>query len=165
MIEYVDILNSIKKCEGSLVTILMDYNNCNDDFLTSIYQELNIDYKIEYDRFDIKNINEKTVVFINVKNIPRAPNSIGIRSKIFRNLLGNENVILIAVNKINVAMTPSSLYGTEEIYQSNIVFLLKNQKLTIVKSRYSILQNTNSLDISNMTKLVRKIKLNRINKK
>lgn len=165
MIDYIDILNSIKKCEGGLVTIMLDYNYCNEEFLKSLYQELKTEYKIEYNLYDVKNIDVKTVVFINTNNIPRTNNSIGTRSIFFRHLIGNENVILIAVNKINVAMTPSSLYGTEEIYASNIVFLLKNKKLTIVKSRYSDLHYTTSLDISNMTTLIRKIKLNKINKK
>jgi len=164
VIEYTDILNSIKKCNGSLVTILHDSIFINDEFLKFITQELSNEYKIEYDRYDIKTIDVKTIIVIKVSNIPRINNSIGNRSILFRSLIGNKNVILIALKSIDMYMASSnSLYG-EEMYASNIVFQIKNKKLTIVKSRYSELHNTDSLDISNIIKKVRRNKINKINK-
>ncbi len=162
MIEYIDILNIIKKNEGSLVTFIIDYNVCNYDFLKTLTHELKNEYKIEYDRYDIKNINVKTVVFIDVNKIPSISNQNGGRSIFFRNILGNKNVILIAIKHVNMSVTPSGLYGGEELYSSNLVFSLKNKKLTVVKSRYSDLQYTNYLDISNINKYIRKIKLEQI---
>lgn len=166
MITYPDILNSIKKCEGGLVTVmLLDYNLCNNEFLKSLFQELKTEYKIEYDNYNVKNIDVKTVVFIDTLKIPKVNNTIGNRSVLFRNIIGNKNVILITVKHINSSVTPSSLYGTEDIYASTIVFSIKNKKLTVVKTRYSELQYNDPLDISNITTLIRKIKLDKINKK
>lgn len=161
--DYIDILNSIKNSEGGLVTVmLLDHNICNYNFLKSLYQELKKEYNIEYDNYNIKNINVKTVVFIDILKIPRVNNSIGNRSILFRSLIGNENVIIIAIKHVNSALTPSSLYGGEEIYTSNIVFSIKDKKLTVVKSRYTEFHNNELLDISNISTLVRKMKLNKI---
>ncbi len=69
MIEYIDIINAIKKCEGLLVTFMFDSYKCNYDFLKILINELKSEYKIEYDCYDI-NTEVKTVVIIDTSKIP-----------------------------------------------------------------------------------------------
>lgn len=164
-IEFIDILNSIKNSECGLVTFIKDYDKTNNIFIEAITLELKKSYNIEYDKIDsdyVKNITEKTIIFINMSNIPRIQGQ--LKGAMFRNLIGNENVILIALRRYNET-TNTSLYGGEESYISNVIFLLKNKKLKVLKSRYTSPNENNIMDISNIIKLIRKLKLDIINKK
>ena len=162
MIEYIDIINAIKTCEGSFVTFLLDNNNCNKIFLNTLISEFKNEYEIEYDLYDLENINKKTIVIIDLNNIPvKKAVNIGIRSAFLSKIKTNKNAILIILKYVNFSI-PYNYYTGNEMYLSNLIFTLKDNKLNIQKSRYTKIKHTDYLDISNIHKHIRKIKLKQI---
>jgi len=149
MINYSDILNSITLCQGGAITFIVHDNflSLNKDFIYSIGESLKSEYKIEHQLLDVTDIEEKTIIFIAYNK--------GID---FTKLTGNKNVILIVSRKYNETSN-TEIFGQSVIYLSDSVFLLKNKKLKILKSRFL----ENSDNIIDMTKIVRKFKLKILN--
>ena len=151
MINYSDILNSITLCQGGAITFIVHDNflSINKDFIYSIGESLKSEYNIEFQLLDTSGIEKNTIIFIEYNK--------GID---FTKLIGNKNVILIVSRKYNETSN-TEIFGQVVTYISDSVFLLKNKKLKILKSNY-LNTDENNIDI---TKIVRKIKLEKLNKK
>jgi len=151
MINYSDILNSIELCRGGAITFIVHSNflSINKDFIYSIGESLKSEYNIEFQLLDTSGIEKNTIIFIEYNK--------GID---FTKLIGNKNVILIVSRKYNETSN-TEIFGQVVTYISDSVFLLKNKKLKILKSNY-LNTDENNIDI---TKIVRKIKLEKLNKK
>ena len=149
MSEYIKLLNYIKSCAGSFVTIIYDNDTINQDFLTSIKEYLKSEYKIENKFLDISKIVEKTIVFIEYdKNID------------FTKLKGNNNVILIVLRKY-YETSNTQIFGSKLEYDSNLILLFSKKRIKILKNRF--LEQAMPLVMIDMVKIVRKQKLKNLN--
>jgi hypothetical protein len=151
MITYTNLIEGIKKCEGGIVTIITDLDIINDDLLLSIENDLQKNYKIERNILNVRHgnyINEKTVNFID------------IGTKLDRycyNLVDNDYVITIIIKEFfETSNTDISKYA------SNLILLLHNKKLKILKSRYLDLLPNNIVDIAKLTRKLKLINLQKI---
>jgi hypothetical protein len=166
-IKFKDIIDSIEFCAGGKVNFLFDSETINETLLLLIKKELRKNYNIieniDIEDLNVYNIKEKTVIFLNYTNT-------NLFKTKFRTLLGNENVIIIVMRNLyfttNTSLLPHSVIFTGEIsYTSSLIFLLKNKKLKIMKSRYvkehiPIMNQTVDINF-----LIRKIKLQTLNEK
>lgn len=146
MITYSDILNSIKQCEGSFITIIKNSDTINDDFIYSVIEDLKSEYVIEYNPISNNNIKVKTIsIFDFNKTID------------FKTIFNDDSLITIVIRDYyNTSNT--QLFGESGAdYFSSLVFLLKNGKLKVLKSRYADIEGT--FDVS---KIVRKFKLKKL---
>jgi hypothetical protein len=160
---YSELLDLIKQCEGAFATIIKDHDILNRFALNSIKKSLSSEYKIfefEYsenmiDKY-ICNSKEKTIIFVKCDKL------------VNRRLLNrNDNLIIVFIKRFYniINSTPNYTNYTNYtndmnvIYMSNIVFLLKDKEIKIVKNRYSNINDT--MDMNNFS---RKKKLQNINK-
>ena len=149
MINYSDILDSVKDCQGGAITFIVHSNflSINEDFIYSIGESLKSEYRIEHQLLDVTGIEEKTIIFIkHDKNID------------FTKLTGNPNVILIVSKNYNETSN-TEIFGKVVAFISDSVFLLKNKKLKVLRSSRLESEDDRTIDI---TKIVRKFKLNNI---
>jgi hypothetical protein len=146
VITYFDILNSIKKCEGAFVTIIKNSGTINDDFIYSIIEDLKSEYAIEYNPISNDNVKVKTISIFNY-------------SKLYNvgDINFDENLITIIIRNYNETSNTQVFGESGADYFSSLVFLLKNGKLKVLKSRYSDIEGT--FDVS---KIVRKFKLKKL---
>ena len=154
---YSDIIDLIKKCEGQFLTIVKDYNKLNILALNSIKKSLSSEYKIlecHYSEnrilYEICNVKDKTVLFVNCGDDR-------ISKRIIHN---NDNLIIIFIkryyNMYNNIMPTNDITA---LYLSAVVFVFANKIISIEKSRYSNVDTK-----MNMTQFSRKSKLEYLNK-
>jgi len=139
MKNYSKILYSIKQCEGCAITFIVHPNDIgvNKDYILSILEDLKSEYKVEIQLLDATNIKEKTVIFIEYnKDID------------FTKLTENPNVILM-VSRNYHETSNTEIIGSVVKYTSELIFLLKNKKLQILKSRFVQENDKKLFDINN----------------
>jgi len=151
MINYSNILDSVKDCQGGAITFIVhsDFLSISEDFIYSIGESLKSEgYRIEHQLLDVTDIEEKTIIFIkHNKKID------------FTKLTGNPNVILVVSKKYNETSN-TEIFGKVVAYISDSVFLLKNKKLKVLKSK--LLEDEN-VRLGDITSIVRKFKLENLN--
>lgn len=156
MITYNKIYKAIELNNGSLIYFIMDKKDkLNYEFINGLKEDFSFDYKyIEYTPdLDIQNINEKSIIIIDYdKKINRDK------------LIGNKNVIVILLMDY-YRTSNTEISGTATKHLSNLIFILKDSKLKILKSRLPNIIDTKIDKIVHIMKLLRKIKLNLITKK
>lgn len=156
MLTYSRIVEDIKKCEGRIITLLVDNNIINNKFIDILTEYLSLEYKIEHNQLlNVQEIKEKTIAFFNFdKNLD------------FIKMMGNNNVIMIIIRQDRVTHN-MDLYGSKA-YLADIILIMINEKLKFLKNRYSESKldghlNINQLIIDINVKL-RGIKLKEINR-
>lgn len=152
MITYSDILDSIKQCEGSFVTIIKNSGTINDDFIYSMIEDLKSEYVIEHNPIPKNNFigfKAKTISIYDYN-----------KDIYLGDIINDESLITIVIRNYNETSNTQVFGDSGTIYFSSLVFLLKNGKLKVLKSRYSEIEGT--FDVS---KTVRKFKLKNLNKK
>ena len=155
MIDYKRLFELIKKCEGGIVTLMIDNKPINLKFIHNIKNYLGLNYKIKNEQLNINEIKEKTVVFFNFdENLN------------FTIMMGNRNVIMIIIREESKTHN-IDLFGSVS-YIADMIFYIKNEKLKVLKSRYTNSELEGSTDINTLINeisiKIRLEKLNEINK-
>lgn len=161
--QYNNILSSIIKSEGGVITIIKDYNRNNNDFLLVLKNDLmkkyNIIDNVSYDKLD-KYINittEKTIFFVDATNIST--------QNIKINNINSHNITIILIVKYHDTYNTNLPIGNYRIlYLSNLVITLIDDKVKTIKDRYGNLSTINPININNFISKIRKLKLIKISK-
>ena len=160
-----DILNSIRKYNGCLITIIKDYNAINDDFIMLIQNKLQSDYVIEKDiekiwKLNLNDITKKTIFLINYHELGIDKNDCDRKLRILVKTINNNSTIICVRKELQT--TNTDIYGRRIGYSSSLILLLHKKKIKILKARYndSLFSNL-PLDL---TLITRKIKLEHLNK-
>lgn len=161
MIDYNKLFESIRKCEGGIITLMIDTKPINEKLINNIKTYLSSDFKIENDQLlNVKDVKEKTIAFFNFDE-----------RLDFTQMIGNTNVIMIVIREESKTHN-IDLFGSVS-YLANIIFYMKNEKLKILKSRYEELYDNSELSsstdintlINDIAVKIRPDKLNELNKK
>ena len=165
MATYKDILNSIMNCEGDIVSFVITKDITSDNFLSAIQNSLSDKYKIRYEKDTpievIKDIKEKTLLVI---NYDKKINFRKISS------IKNENVIILVI-RFTYETSNTEIFGdftkggSEYMYSSKLVFLLRNKKLKVLKAREEEKLDNLQLDVLQVVRKQKLDKLNNLNKK
>ena len=163
MIFYKDILDTIKQCNGGLITIIKDTNVVNDDFILSIQNDLKKEYVIETDCERIYNLNlneitKKTIFLIEYNDLSTDKIE---RERRLRVLVTNsyDNTTIISLRNY-FKTSNTDIHGQSLGYTADFILLLFKGKLKILKSRYKNFDGRLDLSVA-----VRKLKLQLLNKK
>lgn len=154
---YSELLDLIKQCEGSFVTIIKDYDKLNRVALNSIKKSLSSEYKILECNYSINYIldvvlktKEKTILIVNSLDV-----------KIGREIRNDNDNLIVILLKRSFDLFNNNIHTNDAIcvYLSTVTFLLKDKKIKVIKSRY-----TNGDEVMDMNNFSRKMKLQNINK-
>lgn len=163
MIFYKDILDTIKQCDGNLITIIKDSNVVNDDFILSIQSDLSKEYIIETDSekiwiLNLSEISKKTIFFIDYEKLEKTKIERERKLRILTTTINSNTIIICSRNYFRTSNT--DVHGQSLGYTSSLILLLFKGKLKILKSRY-----TNILGRLDLKVAVRKLKLKTLDKK
>ena len=155
MNDYNKLIGIIKESEGYIISIFKDHLSNTSIFIKTLLNSLENEYNIRYEEdlgsFTHKNyneINKKTVVVVSTYN----------KYNNYRLFMGNRNVIFIVIRQLHVSINTSP-FSNELSYMANLILKINNDQLTVLKYRYGNFDQ--KIDI---LKLIRKEKINRINK-
>lgn len=161
MLTYTDILNNIVKCENSYIGFITDSEPDNKWLLMNIKDDLsNYGYTIDETTFIydfellknyIKKNNKKTIIFVNIDStlyFNRENNNLYC--------LDNSNCTIIFIINNN-----KNIINMIHIFNM-LTFCISiiDKKISILKSRYG----AGSDDDFDITKIIRKIKLKKLNR-
>lgn len=156
MITYSKIYSAIELNKGHIINFLMDKNTINNEFINGLKEDFSFQYKyIEYaPNLDIQNIQEKSFIIVNYDR----------KTMNLDNMIGNNNVIILLLRDY-YRTSNTELHGSAFKHLSNLIFILKDGKLKVLKSRVPTLLDSKTDKIVHIMKLLRSIKLNLISKK
>lgn len=146
----------IKAYEGGMVTLILDSEPINNDFLFCIKDKLKNDYEIieTQDRKELKKYRDKKTIIIHQYN------------KDFKyDYLHCNNVILIILRD-HYQTTNTSLVqqAGRLLYTASLILLLKNKKIKVLKQRFTKIKETIDLTELNLNSIIRKMKIKTLNK-
>ena len=153
-----DILNLIRKYNGCVITIIKDYNAINDDFISLLANDLKEYFNIQYSYDNLS--DEKNLVIINYAGLFEEYSKSGLdrREDYINNKNYNYNLTSIIIREY-AKTSNTDIFGMESVTSSLVLLLFKN-KIKVLKSRFS---NSNDKRIMNITSIVRKFKLQKLN--
>lgn len=164
-LQYSDILSSVKRCDGGIINIIKDRNRNNKDFLYVLKNDLRKDYNIienvSYENLNkhIEIISEKTIFFVELTNI------ILHNAKLNRfNINYNNNVIVVFITESYRQFNNNYGADVRMLYSSTLALNLNDNKIKIIKDRYSNINDNDPMDINNFISKIRKSKLLKISK-
>lgn len=157
MIKFQDILDMIVAYEGGMITLILDSEPINRDFLLCIKEKLKNDYKIieTQDKGELtKERKEKTII-------------IHKYNKDFKyNYSHSKNVILIILrNHFETTNTSLSQQAGRLTYIASLILLLKSKKIKILKQRFTEIKEIIDLQKLNLNTIIRKVKIKTLNEK
>lgn len=158
MLTYNEILGEIRCCEGNIITIIKDSSAINDDFIALFANDLKEYFNIHY---SYENLSyEKNLVIITYDDLIKEYNKSGSDGR--ENYINNKNykndLTSIIIREYSKTSN-THIYGTESVTSSLVLLLFKN-KIKVLKSRFNKLEDKR---IMNITSIVRKFKLQKLN--
>ena len=157
MIKFQDILNMIIAYEGGMITLILDSESINHDFLFCIKEKLKNVYKIieTDDKKELERDREEKTIIIHKYN------------KNFKyNYTHNKNVILIILrNHFETTNTSLSQQAGQVTYMASLILLLKSKKIKILKQRFTEIKEIIDLQKLNLNTIIRKVKIKTLNEK
>ena len=153
MITYNKIHDAIVNYKGKIVTFITQTGS--EEFVQSVLEDLKRDFKIENYTTDIKleKLEENSILLIKYDR--------EIDYKNFRPIIEDKNIVVIVLRNYNET-TNTEISGSNDravLFASDLIFILKKNRLNVLKSRLSELKG--NIDI---TQLLRSVKLKMLNK-
>lgn len=158
MLTYKSVLGEIRCCEGEIITIIKDSSAINDDFISLLANDLKEYFNIQYSYDNLS--DEKNLVIINYAGLFEEYSKSGLdrREDYINNKNYNYNLTSIIIREY-AKTSNTDIFGMESVTSSLVLLLFKN-KIKVLKSRFS---NSNDKRIMNITSIVRKFKLQKLN--
>lgn len=154
--KFKEILDTIKAYEGGMVTLILDSDPINNDFLFCIKDKLKNEYRIieTQDRNELKKYREEKTIIIHQYN------------KDFKyDYLHCKNVILIILRDHYYTTNTSLVHQTGRLlYTASLILLLKNKKIKVLKQRFTEIKENIDLTKLNLNSIIRKMKIKTLNK-
>lgn len=164
MTKFQDILDMIIAYEGGMITLILDSEPINHDFLFCIKEKLKNDYKIieTQDREELTKEREEKTIIIHKYNKDFKYNSVYISW----HYTHNKNIILIILRKhYETTNTSLSQQAGQLAYMASLILLLKSKKIKILKQRFTEIKEIIDLQKLNLNNILRKVKIKTLNEK
>ena len=158
MLTYKSVLGEIRCCEGEIITIIKDSSAINDDFISLLANDLKEYFNIQYSYDNLS--DEKNLVIINYAGLFEEYSKSGLdrMEDYINNKNYNYNLTSIIIREY-AKTSNTDIFGMESVTSSLVLLLFKN-KIKVLKSRFS---KSNDKRIMNITSIVRKFKLQKLN--
>ena len=165
MIKFQDILDMIIAYEGGMITLILDSEPINHDFLFCIKEKLKNDYKIieTQDREELTKDREEKTIIIHKYNKDFKYG--GILSVDYWDAHSKNVILIILRNHSETTNTSLNQQAGQLAYVASLVLLLKSKKIKILKQRFTNIKSIIDLQKLNLNTIIRKVKIKTLNEK